>query len=59
MPFREFAESIVMCKAITKCYTTEMGERAKAYEKAQRAGGRRLGQATMTLRAGWARPPAR
>lgn len=36
MPFREFAESIVMCKPITKCYTTEMGERAKAYEKAQR-----------------------
>ncbi len=36
MPFREFAESIVKCKAFTKCYTTETGERAKAYEIAQR-----------------------
>jgi hypothetical protein len=36
MPFREYAESIVQCKAFTKCYTTETGERAKAYEVAQR-----------------------
>ena len=32
----EFAESRVRSLAITKCYTTETGERAKAYERAQR-----------------------
>jgi hypothetical protein len=36
MPFREYAEQTVMCKPFTKVYTMEQGERAKAYEKAQR-----------------------
>lgn len=36
MPFREYAEQQVLSKAFTKCYTMEEGERAKAYEKAQR-----------------------
>ena len=35
----EFAESRVRSLAITKCYTTETGERAKAYERAQRGRG--------------------